>query len=61
MSGEDATNTAVCHATKETHPWAITSPGIHELNGFRANDNPDNKDGLPDHPENELLPTKELE
>lgn len=61
MSGEDTADAAVGHATTETHSWTIACSGIHKFDGFGANDNCSDENGLPNHPEHKLLPAKKGE
>ena len=59
MSGEDAADAAVGHAATETHAWAVAPSGVQEFDCSGTDNDCDHKDGLPNHPKDELSSTEE--
>ena len=58
MGREDAADSAIGHASEKTQTGTVVVPGIGVLDGLCACDDSQDQNGLPNHPDDELLSTK---
>ena len=60
MGRENATNTAISHASEKTHTGTVVAPGMHVFDSLCACNDGQYQDCLRNHPNDELVSTKQL-